>query len=162
VGYYNKVVMEQGDPPQCLGIDWGKYNDMPTPWKRITRDEFDVLFHCNAYSIQWMDYKQTYNPEDKEKDWHAPVAATHIYMFGGRGVCLAVRESYINEEQARKLKADWIGNDKYYGYALQYYRIGCQHEHTEDRGRYMFDHLIHCKDCGWSGAMTRQAKEPKQ
>lgn len=130
--------------PKVLNITWGNFNDMPTPHHRISRNEFDEILHCNPYGVEWMDYKQTFI---MDRNW--PLMSTKIYFLGGNGICVAVRHLYCSKKQAQEIDGDWLSADDKYGHVMQYFRIGCEHQHTEDRGRYMFDHLIHCLDCGW-------------
>ena len=100
---------------------WENNNFLPTPYKKITKNEFEKLFF--TYSFNFIEHRQGY--VGKSKKWH------NIEIYYNSHIAIAIVYNYINSEK----------------YAKTYYKIGCEHDwklKTQDS----IDYTYVCSKCG--------------
>jgi hypothetical protein len=141
--------MSMNQKPTKNGIDWeakspgyNQENCMPRPYREITHAEFMDLMFCGNYSMEGTYYRSVYDIVDK-------YASVHFYHYPLYTLAVAVRydsPKILKElEQAGYMPLAKTGE---YGYALKFYKVGCDHKWSQDQGRGMFDHRFTCLLCG--------------
>lgn len=99
---------------------WENSNYLPTPYKRITKSEFEFEYFSNV--CQYEENRQGY--VGKSNKWHNMKIYYYVHM-------------------ALAIVYNWNGKT----YTKKYYKLGCEHNFIKIDGD-AFETVLKCNKCG--------------
>lgn len=141
--------------PEYLGIDWSPGpNDLATPHKELSREEFDRLMFHDTYSLCGINFNSVFVPEERDEK-EKSLWKVNYYLH--LSYTVAVTSLFVSSRQLEELKSkyplgDWVKHDDAgtYVFFSRFWRIGCKHEKMIRTNPRMFQHIEKCPDCGYT------------
>ncbi len=127
-----------------LGIKWGGFNELPTPNREISLNEFLRLLLCGECSVQAKSYRQVFMPGGR-------LCSMLIYEFPDY-VIASVECGWGNQMSDHTFVEDRFTQPGAIptGYNLRFFRIGCEHPRVMREQLRMHEYRVLCPDCGWT------------
>lgn len=129
-----------------FNIVWPKGQTFPFPRLEIEPNEFLYRFYRSGWGVDYMYYTQLVHP-----DTNIHVTAQTYYFLDH---CLMVTHHYISSAHPTHPRHVEMGelmlptNNPSDGLFMQFWRLGCFHEHLTENTPRMFTHNYLCEDCG--------------
>lgn len=129
---------------EILGINWGNFNDLPTPNRELTLNEYLRLLICGDHSIEAKSFRSVFMENGR-------LCSTLIYQFPSY-VIASVECGWGNEMPGHTFVDDGFTRPGAIptGYNLRFFRIGCEHPRLVREQLRMHEYRVLCPDCGWT------------